>query len=81
MKRLLKGLWGLTRPIRARVEARVDKIVYDATTRALVDHDPTRALADEVTLVLDAVIAEQFRLQSQVERLEELVREALAVEA
>ena len=78
MTRLLKALWRLTWPLRAHVDAKIDKLVYAAAARALAAHDPTRPLADEVTLVLDAVIAEQFRLQSQIEELENLVREALA---
>jgi hypothetical protein len=78
MKRLLKALWKQTWPLRAQVDAKIDKLVYAATGRALEAHDPTQALADDVTLVLDAVLAEQFRLQSQIEELEHLVREALA---
>ena len=83
MKRLLRPFWNLTRPLRARVEARLDAIVHDAAARALAAHDPPPALlavlkghfetaerqSDEITLVLDAVIAEQFRLQSLVEDL------------
>ena len=53
-----------------------------AMNQALAAYVPptpwAEAWVDEVTQVLDSVIAEQFRLQSQVEELERLLREALA---
>src|SRR4051812_28311510 len=98
MKRLLKPFWRMTFPIRARLYAKLDSIVYHAADRAVAAHDPVPAVSidvanhfraverrydevsktygaldrkyDEVTLVLDAVMAEQFRLQSQIEVLE-----------
>lgn len=70
MKRLLKRVW---KPF----EARLDAVVYAAAARAVKQSEPNRALAEEVSLVLDAVMAEQFRLQSQVEELERLLRASL----
>lgn len=83
MKRLLRPFWNLTGPIRARVEARLDAIVHAAAARALAAHDlkahfqKAESQSDEVTLVLDAVVAEQFRLQSQVEDLKRRLDEVL----
>lgn len=70
MKRLLKPFW-------KRIETRLDAVVYAAAARAVKQSEPNRALADEVSLVLDAVMAEQFRLQSQVEALERLLHASL----
>ncbi len=49
-----------------------------AIHEALAAYQPPTPWADEVTQVLDSVIAEQFRLQSQVEDLERLLRDAIA---
>jgi hypothetical protein len=53
-----------------------------AITSAFASYVPptpwAEAWVDEVTQVLDSVIAEQFRLQAQVEELEQLLRAALA---
>lgn len=95
MKRLLKPVWNLTRPVRAKLAAKLDRLVYAAADRAVAAHDPPPALlailkthfekaeqqSDEITLVLDAVIAEQFRLQSQVEDLRRRLDEAHAAGA
>ena len=75
MKRLLRPFWNLSRPLRSRIEAWLDAIIHAAAARALAAHDlnehfeTAERQSDEITLVLDAVIAEQFRLQSLVEDL------------
>jgi hypothetical protein len=120
LKWLLRPLWRLTLPVRARAAARLDEIVHNAICRVVAAHDPTPAITqdvarrfdavsaqfvaiaqqfaaiarqfdevtrqsdevarqfDEVSLGLDAVVAEQFRLQSQIEALEGRLRGALA---
>jgi hypothetical protein len=78
MKRLLKALWRLTLPARRPFQAKAEGFVAGCVARALEAHNPTRALAAEVDVVLDAVVAEHFRLQAQVEELQRLVRERLA---
>jgi hypothetical protein len=77
MKKLLKPLWNLARPLRSALAARLDAVVFAATARALETSDPARRLADEVSLVLDALVAEQLRLREQVESLESEVRARL----
>jgi len=42
-------------------------LALDAMNQALAAYEPPTPWADEVTQVLDSVIAEQFRLQAQVE--------------
>ncbi len=49
--------------------------------RALAEYVPPTPWLDEFTQVLDSVIAEQFRLQSQVEELQRQLSEALAERA
>jgi hypothetical protein len=93
MNRLKAALRALTRPLRRKIDAKIDALVFeassralratdgmvfDALNRALAAYEPPTPWVDEVTQVLDAVIAEQFRLQSQVEELERLLQEALA---
>jgi hypothetical protein len=78
MKRLFKALWRLTLPVRRPFQAKAEGFVAGCVARALEAHDPTRALAADVNLVLDAVLAEHFRLQAQVEELQRLVHEGLA---
>src|SRR5262245_46549602 len=99
MKRLLRPVLNLSRPLRVRMRTKVDQILDVAAARAAVAHDPVPAIleemgrhfqaltphfekaderADEIALVLDAVIAELFRLQSQVEELERRLGEAPA---
>jgi hypothetical protein len=80
MKRLLRPLWALTRPVRARLAARLDAVVYAAVARAFERSGPAREVADEVGLVLDAVLAEQVRLREQVEALERRLDEVLTAE-
>ena len=80
MKRILRPLWALTRPVRARLAARLDAVVYAAVARAFEQSGPARAVADEVGLVLDAVLAEQLRLREQVEALERKIEELTAYE-
>ncbi|GAC1464109.1 MAG: hypothetical protein NVSMB9_02400 [Isosphaeraceae bacterium] len=78
MKWLLKYLWNRMHPIRAQIEAKIDLLAFEATNRALQGYEKPCPMAEEITLVLDGVMAEQFRLQSQIDDLERLVREALA---
>lgn len=91
MRGLIRKVIGLPHRMRARFEARVDWISHNAMARVVTEHDPRPAMlealnayakkaeaqADEVTLVLDAVVAEQFRLQSRIEELEAMLHEAL----
>jgi len=92
MKRLLRALWRITLPLRQRADSFVSNCVIRAieshtpgcVARALETHNPTKALADDislvletltkaladdVSLVLDTLLAEHFRLQEQVEAL------------
>jgi hypothetical protein len=78
MKRLLKPLWNLARPLRSALAGRLDAVVYAATVRALETSEPARRMTEEVSLVLDAVVAEQVRLREQVESLEDEIRALLA---
>ncbi len=101
MRRLLQPIWNLFRPLRAGLVARLDRIVYDASARAVAAHDPRPSLveflkdhfavlrahmetsekqSDEISLVLDALVAEQFRLQSEVADLRRRLDEVLASE-
>ena len=76
MKRVLGWVWGLTLPLRLKAQGRLDAIVYEASLRALEAYNPARPLVDELTLMLDALMAEQFRLQSQIDELQARLREA-----
>jgi hypothetical protein len=71
--RLLKRLWGLTGPVRRPIQDRLARFLSDCAAKAVA-----RVIEDEVTLVLDTLVAEQFRLQEQIDRLEELLRETIA---
>ena len=73
MKRSLRALWRLTRPVRRPIQSKLEAFLAGCVARALQSDNPTRALADEVNLVLDAVVAEQFRLQARVEELQRIV--------
>src|SRR5262245_31639994 len=59
MKRLLRTLWRSTAPIHRTVSSRLERFVATCVARALETHNPTRELAEEVGLVLDAVVTEQ----------------------
>jgi hypothetical protein len=76
MKRLLKALWTATWPLRRPFQRRFEACLTRSLSRALESRDPARAVTDEVTLVLDAVIAEQFRLQERVEEIHRILAEA-----
>jgi hypothetical protein len=69
MKRLAKGLWRMSWPVRRPIQGRVETFLAESLARALERQNPARVVADEVSLVLDAVIAEQFRLREQIEDL------------
>lgn len=69
MKRLLKSLWRMTSAVRRPISSRLERFIAACVARALEAHNPTREMAEEVGLVLDAVVAEQFRLQEQIEEL------------
>ena len=69
MKRLLKALWRLTLPVTRPVANRVETFLAGCVARALASRE------EEVQLVLDTVIAEQFRLQTQVEELHRVLRD------
>ncbi len=73
MKRMVKAFWSLIGPIRRPIQARVESFLADALARALERQNPARVVADEVNLVLDTVIAEQFRLREQIEEIRRLL--------
>jgi hypothetical protein len=79
MKWLLKTLWKKTWPIRRPVSLRLERFIAGCVVRALEAHHPTQVMADEVNLVLEAVVAEQFRLQEQVEELRRILNEEVAL--
>jgi hypothetical protein len=62
MKRLARGLWGLTEPIRRPIRDRRARFVTGCLAQALE--------TSELSLVLDALVAEQFRLQEKVDDLQ-----------
>lgn len=78
MKSILKSIWRWTFPARRPIQARIEAFVARCVARALEAHNPTKALADEVNLVLDAVIAEHFRLQARIEELQRVIHEGAA---
>jgi hypothetical protein len=75
MKRLVKALWRLTGPLRRPFQWRLERFLARCLAQALKSHDPARGVTDEVTLVLDAVVAEQFRLQEQIDNLQRTLTE------
>jgi hypothetical protein len=78
MKRLLKVLWESTWPLRRPFQRRAEAFLTRCLSQAMEKKDPARARADEVTLVLDAVLTEQFRLQEQIEEIHRLLADAAA---
>ena len=72
MKRMLKALWRATLPARRPVANRAEAFLAGCVARAL------ESQKEEVHLVLDTVVAEQFRLQVQVEELHRLLLEGRA---
>ena len=70
MTRLARALWQLTGPLRRPLQRRLERFLARCLAQALKTHDPAWAVTDEVTLVLDAVVAEQFRLQEQIDDLQ-----------
>jgi hypothetical protein len=75
MKRLLRPFWSLTAPVRRPLSAKIGSFVTTCAARALEERGLDRALTEELTLTLDTLLAEQFRLREQVERLEQRVVE------
>jgi hypothetical protein len=61
MKRVLRAGWGLTEPIRRPIRNRLARFVSGCLTLALE--------TSELALVLDMLVAEQFRLQEMVAAL------------
>jgi hypothetical protein len=78
MKRLVKILWRLSWPVRRPFQARLEVFLSGCLARALETQNPARVVADEVNLVLDTVVAEQFRLQEQVDDLRHLLADTSA---
>jgi len=62
MKRVLRAGWGLTEPIRRPIRDRLARFVTGCLARALE--------SSELALVLDMLVAEQFRLQEMVAGLQ-----------
>jgi hypothetical protein len=77
MKKLMKPFWALARPLRTAIRVRLEEVITSATAKALETSEPARRLAEEVSLVLDAVVSEQIRLREQVEALEAQVHTLL----
>ena len=71
MKRLAKRLWRMTWPFRRPFQERFESFLADSLARALERQNPAKVVADEVNLVLDAVITEQFRLREQIEQIQQ----------
>jgi hypothetical protein len=81
MKRLVKILWRWTSPVRRPFQTRLEAFLAGCLARALETQNPARVVADEVGLVLDAVVAEQFRLQEQLDDLRGMLAEMSAAPA
>ena len=70
MKRFLRACWRSTSPIRRPIIHKAKGFVTHCMTLALACHAPTAELAQEVSLALDALIAEHDRLHRRVESLQ-----------
>ena len=62
----------LLRPLKHKLAS----FITGCVGRALDERNLTRAASDEQSLVLDTLIAEQFRLQEQVEALRRRIEES-----
>lgn len=62
MKRLARSFWAFTEPIRRPIRNRLARFVTGCLAQALE--------TSELSLVLDALVAEQFRLQEKVDELQ-----------
>jgi hypothetical protein len=67
MNRVLRAGWGLTEPIRRPIRNRLARFVSGCLARALE--------TSELALVLDMLVAEQFRLQEMVAALQKRLDE------
>jgi hypothetical protein len=67
MKRVLKKAWALTEPVRRPIRKRLETFITGCLARALE--------TSELSLVLDALVAEQFRLQEKIEALQQQLDE------
>jgi hypothetical protein len=81
MRRLVKVLWRLTWPVRRPFQIRLEAFLATCLARALETQNPARVVSDEVNLVLDTVVAEQFRLQEQIDELRRMLAEPSAAPA
>ena len=70
MRHFLRACWRSTYPIRRPISAKAEGFVRLCVTRALACHNPTAELAKDVSLALDALIAEHDRLHRRVESLQ-----------
>ena len=61
------------------MKRKLDDFITGCVGRALDERNLTRAASEEQSLVLDALIAEQFRLQEQVEALRRQIAESSAI--
>ena len=78
MKPLFRALWRCAGPARRPVRRKLEALVDRCVARTVEDRVPgcvARALDADLGPVLDALLAEQFRLQAQVEDLQRLLRE------
>jgi hypothetical protein len=75
MKRFVKILWYLTWQVRRPFQTRLEGFLAGCLARALETQNPARVVADEVNLVLDTVVYEQFRLQEQIDELTRRISE------
>ena len=78
MKSFVQALWRGIGPIRRPVQTKLEGFLAGCLARALETQNPARVVADEVSLVLDAVVAEQFRLQEQIDELQRTLAEQSA---
>jgi hypothetical protein len=62
MKRLARKSWALTEPLRRPIRNRLARFVTGCAAQALE--------TGELSLVLDALVAEQFRLQEKIDGLQ-----------
>lgn len=73
MRRFFRACWRSTLPIRRPISAKAEGFVRLCVTGALACHNPTAELAQDVSLAIDALIAEHDRLHRRVESLQRAV--------
>jgi hypothetical protein len=74
-QRSMSAVWRKTGPLRRPVQAKASGFFAKCMLNALETQATARAPSNETNLVLDSLLNEVFRLQMQVEVLQQLVAE------